>query len=94
MIWEEVVDDLLAYIAEEPELSYKLIIGTDSQVREETYFVTAVVVHRVGKEPAITGAKCMKTSEPTAADLYGGSHQSGDCQQADSGPAKGHLKRS
>ncbi|HHY41034.1 MAG TPA: hypothetical protein GX502_07255 [Syntrophaceticus sp.] len=49
MNWEEVVNDLLAYIAEEPELSYKIIIGTDSQVREETYFVTAVVVHRVGK---------------------------------------------
>ncbi|MFY9139917.1 MAG: ribonuclease H-like YkuK family protein [Thermacetogeniaceae bacterium] len=49
MSWEELVDDLLAYIAEEPEMSYKLIIGTDSQVHKETYFVTAVVVHRVGK---------------------------------------------
>ena len=47
--WDQLVDDLLLYLAEEPELSYKLIIGTDSQVREETYFVTAIVVHRVGK---------------------------------------------
>lgn len=49
MSWDEVVDDLLAYVVEEPELNYKIIIGTDSQVREETYFVTAVIVHRVGK---------------------------------------------
>lgn len=49
MNWDEVVDDLLAYVVEEPELTYKIIIGTDSQVREETHFVTAVVVHRVGK---------------------------------------------
>jgi predicted RNase H-related nuclease YkuK (DUF458 family) len=49
MNWDEVVDDLLLYIGEEPELTHKIIIGTDSQVREETYFVTAVVVHRVGK---------------------------------------------
>ncbi len=49
MDWDKLVDDLLAHVAEEPELSYKVIIGTDSQVREETCFVTAVVVHRVGK---------------------------------------------
>ena len=49
MNWDEVVDDLLAYVVEEPELTYKIIIGTDSQVREETHFVTAVIVHRVGK---------------------------------------------
>ncbi|MGB4505374.1 MAG: ribonuclease H-like YkuK family protein [Syntrophaceticus sp.] len=49
MNWDEVVNDLLAYVAEEPEFNYKIIIGTDSQVREETHFVTAIVVHRVGK---------------------------------------------
>jgi predicted RNase H-related nuclease YkuK (DUF458 family) len=49
MSWDEVVDDLLVYVVEEPEFTYKIIIGTDSQVREETHFVTAVVVHRVGK---------------------------------------------
>lgn len=49
MSWDEVVDDLLVYVVEEPEFTYKIIIGTDSQVREVTHFVTAVVVHRVGK---------------------------------------------
>lgn len=49
MTWEEVVSDLLAYVAEDPLARYKVIIGTDSQVREETHFVTAIVVHRVGK---------------------------------------------
>ncbi len=49
MSWGELVDDLVTYITEEPEFAYKLIIGTDSQVREVTHFVTAIVVHRVGK---------------------------------------------
>jgi predicted RNase H-related nuclease YkuK (DUF458 family) len=49
MTWDEVIADLLAYVAEGPLFRYKIIIGTDSQVREETHFVTAIVVHRVGK---------------------------------------------
>ncbi len=49
LTWEEVVADLLDYVTEDPSFSYKIIIGTDSQVREETHFVTAIVVHRVGK---------------------------------------------
>jgi hypothetical protein len=40
---------LLAYIQEQPDTSYKLIIGSDSHTRHETYFVTAVVIHRIGK---------------------------------------------
>lgn len=47
---EQVVDDLLAYLAEEPNYTYKFIVGSDSQVREgNTCFVTAVIIHRVGK---------------------------------------------
>ncbi len=49
MKWDQLVNDLLDYVTEEPEFNYKIIVGTDSQVREETHFVTAVVVHRVGK---------------------------------------------
>lgn len=45
----EMFRDITGYIEEMPEARYKLIIGTDSQLGEETCFVTAVVVHREGK---------------------------------------------
>ncbi len=43
--------ELVDYTNEHPDDSYKLIIGTDSHtlVNESVIFVTAVVVHRVGK---------------------------------------------
>jgi hypothetical protein len=41
--------DLIDYVQELPEAEYKIIIGTDSQVRDSTCFVTAIVVHRLGK---------------------------------------------
>jgi predicted RNase H-related nuclease YkuK (DUF458 family) len=34
---------------EMPGIPYRLIIGTDSQLREDACFVTAIVIHRVGK---------------------------------------------
>lgn len=37
------------YMAQYPKDNFRLIIGTDSQVKEETVFVTAIVIHRVGK---------------------------------------------
>jgi predicted RNase H-related nuclease YkuK (DUF458 family) len=33
---------------EEPDQQYHLIIGTDSLLSEQTCFVTAIIVHRVG----------------------------------------------
>jgi len=45
----EMMDDVICYIKDLPSSSYKIIIGTDSMVRNETCFVTAVVVHRLGK---------------------------------------------
>lgn len=46
---EQIVQDIAAFKEEEPSASYKLIIGTDSQTREDTCFVTAIIVHRIGK---------------------------------------------
>jgi predicted RNase H-related nuclease YkuK (DUF458 family) len=45
----DIVKDIVAFMEEESSASYKLIIGTDSQSRENSCFVTAVIVHRVGK---------------------------------------------
>ncbi len=47
--FEEVFEEILAYASRFPEDNYRLIIGTDSQIREETCFVTAIIVHRQGK---------------------------------------------
>ncbi len=45
----EMMDDIREYICGLPSSSYKIIVGTDSMVREETSFITAVIVHRLGK---------------------------------------------
>lgn len=49
--FKELFEDLAAYTNEHPDDSYKLIIGTDSQsyLNRSVVFVTALVVHRVGK---------------------------------------------
>lgn len=45
----EVAKRINYYIKQEKQYPYKVIVGTDSQVKEETIFVTAIIVHRVGK---------------------------------------------
>jgi len=49
MDFDEMFADIIAYVQGDPNSTYKLIIGTDSQLSQETCFVTAVVVHRLGK---------------------------------------------
>ena len=46
----EMIDQIRAYIAQDANADYKVIIGTDSQTNsEETVFVTAIIVQRMGK---------------------------------------------
>jgi uncharacterized protein len=49
--FQKLFENLVAYTNEYPDDSYKLIIGTDSHsfLNESVIFVTAVVVHRIGK---------------------------------------------
>jgi hypothetical protein len=47
--FEHMFEDIMEYVDKDPESHYRLIIGTDSQVREETTFVTAIIIHRAGK---------------------------------------------
>jgi hypothetical protein len=49
MTWDEMLTDILESMIGANEYQYKIIIGTDSQVRVETCLVTAVIIHRVGK---------------------------------------------
>jgi predicted RNase H-related nuclease YkuK (DUF458 family) len=46
---DEVFADMISYVETEPQAKYKIIIGSDSHVRTETCFVTAIVIHQVGK---------------------------------------------
>jgi len=47
----EVVRDIAAFIEEDPDRRYKLIVGTDSEARagKDVGFVSVIVVHRVGR---------------------------------------------
>ncbi|MGI6102214.1 MAG: ribonuclease H-like YkuK family protein, partial [Bacillota bacterium] len=49
LTFESMFQDIADFISQHPEDHYRLIVGTDSQLRENACFVTAVVVHRVGK---------------------------------------------
>lgn len=49
MDFEEMMVDIIKYIKGLPTSAYKIIIGSDSMVKSETCFITAVIVHRLGK---------------------------------------------
>jgi len=50
MTLEELFEDTIAFIEADKKSSYSLIIGTDSQPKSDAAcFVTAIVVHRLGK---------------------------------------------
>ncbi|MGI6711310.1 MAG: ribonuclease H-like YkuK family protein [Bacillota bacterium] len=49
MTFDSMIQNILEFIHEDPEGDYRIIIGSDSHVRDETNFVSAVVIHRVGK---------------------------------------------
>lgn len=49
MSFDAMFEDICSFMAEEPEAQYKLIVGSDSQPRDLICFVTAVVIHRLGK---------------------------------------------
>lgn len=50
MTLEEMIRDVQSFIADDVDAHYKIVIGTDSQTTAEaTVFVTAVIIHRIGK---------------------------------------------
>lgn len=52
MTIEQVAEDICSYRMQMPSETYKLVVGADSQpqsARFATLFVTAVIIHRVGK---------------------------------------------
>lgn len=49
LTFEQVFRDIVRFIREDQEKNYKLIVGTDSQIRESICYVTAIVILREGK---------------------------------------------
>ncbi len=47
--FEQVFREIASYIQEDSESKYKLIVGTDSMLREEVCYVTAIIILREGK---------------------------------------------
>ncbi|MEW6081804.1 MAG: ribonuclease H-like YkuK family protein [Bacillota bacterium] len=47
--FEGMFKDLMEYMNESPGSTYKVIVGTDSHNKDEVTFVTAVIIHRLGK---------------------------------------------
>ena len=47
---QDIGEEIKRYIEEDPNAEYKLVIGTDSQSSQNsTLFVSAIIIHRVGK---------------------------------------------
>jgi uncharacterized protein len=46
---DQVFKDMGDYINQDSESKFKLIVGTDSQLREEVCYVTAIIILREGK---------------------------------------------
>lgn len=49
LTFDQVFLDIVGFIREDQEKNYKLIVGTDSQIRESICYVTAIVILREGK---------------------------------------------
>lgn len=48
--YEGVIEKIASYIKADPNFKYKVIVGTDSESRDSgVEFVTAIIVHRLGK---------------------------------------------
>jgi predicted RNase H-related nuclease YkuK (DUF458 family) len=65
---DETVEEIAKYIGQQPEAKYKITVGSDSQGSNETQFVTAVAVLRVGNGGRYFWTKTDKIFCPTLRD--------------------------
>ena len=47
--FSQVVDNLVNFVLEDPRQIYRLIVGTDSEGKEDPNFMTAIIIHKKGK---------------------------------------------
>lgn len=46
---EAVFGDIMGFINAAAEAQYRIIVGSDSHVKDDSCFVTAIIIHQVGK---------------------------------------------
>ncbi len=49
MSFDRMFSEIIGFMGDQKEASYKIIVGSDSQIGNRTCFVTAVIIHREGK---------------------------------------------
>ena len=69
----EMVKDIASFVDDQPDSFYRLVIGTDSQTKRmngkaEIDFVSAVIVHRIGKGARYFWRKVRKKKIPVLRD--------------------------
>ena len=57
--FEQVCRDIVEFIKADIDSSYRISVGTDSQVGSSTVFVSCIVIHRVGRAQS---ASCISAS--------------------------------
>lgn len=61
MTFEDVFNNILFFIEQDPTALYKLAIGTDSHVKSFSRFISAIHLHRIGQDGIGKGAwGCIK----------------------------------
>lgn len=66
--FQELVGEIINYIRQKPDAEYKITVGTDSHGSNNTFFVTAIAVLRVGNGGRYFWTKSEKTFCPTMRD--------------------------
>lgn len=66
--FDEVVDEIIKYINENSSADYKITVGTDSEGTNNTQFVTAIAILRVGNGGKYFWTKTEKIFCPTLRD--------------------------
>ena len=49
LTFDQMFKEIINFMGDDPGSMYKLIVGTDSHTHDECLFVTAIVIHRLGK---------------------------------------------
>jgi uncharacterized protein len=63
--FDQMIDGIISFVSAESKDGYSLMVGTDSEMSDETSFITAVVIHRHGKGGRYYWAKMVKPRFPT-----------------------------
>ena len=66
--FDEVIKELLKYVNKEPNACYRITVGTDSAGTNDTQFVTAIAILRVGNGGRYFWTKSEKIFCPTLQD--------------------------